>query len=92
MNRHEIVFTFSIKEFALNVSSNGSHVVDLLVENMARVNFGGRGDFVQQKGIAAVHESKLELNDQAIEGVEIISAEFKSAWVKRYFNEKTETL
>jgi len=65
----------------LNVTSNGMHTVDLLVENIARTNFGGRGDFIQQKGIADVHQSKIEINDQEIGSVEIIAAEFKSAWV-----------
>ncbi|XP_021953754.1 beta-galactosidase-1-like protein 2 [Folsomia candida] len=72
----------SIKEFSLNVTNNGEHIVDLMVENIARTNFGGRGDFVQQKGIAEIHQSKIEINDQEIQGVEMIALEFKNDWVK----------
>lgn len=53
-----------------------------MVENIARTNFGGRGDFVQQKGIAEIHQSKIEINDQEIQGVEMIALEFKNDWVK----------
>jgi len=81
----------SVKEFALNVSSNGQHVVDLLVENIARTNFGGSGDFVQQKGMAPIHQSKIEINGQEILGLEAISLEFKSAWVRSLRNWKNVT-
>jgi len=81
----------SVREFSLNVTNNGSHVVDLMVENIARTNYGGRGDMVQQKGIAAVHQSKIELNDEEIEDVEIIALEFKNAWVKGLENLRNVT-
>jgi len=75
-------FLNSIREFSLNVTNDGEHVVDVMVENIARTNFGGSGDLVQQKGIAAVHQSKIEINDVEIENVEIIALEFKNDWVK----------
>ncbi len=54
----------------------------MLVENICRINFGGAYSFVQQKGIAEIHESKIEINDEEIEGVEMIAMEFTNAWVK----------
>jgi len=55
--------------------------VDLLIENIARVNVGQAYDFIQQKGIASVLQSAIELNGQPIEDLEIIAAEFKTPWV-----------
>jgi methenyltetrahydromethanopterin cyclohydrolase len=81
LNNNKIYY--SIKEFTLDVTNNGEHVVDLLVENLGRINVGSHPSFVQQKGIAEVHQSKIELNDQEIQNVTIIAAEFKGAWVKR---------
>jgi hypothetical protein len=72
----------SIREFPFEVPESGEHTVDLIVESVSRVNFGGAGDFVQQKGIAPVHQSAIELNNEEIQDLEIIAVEFKSDWVK----------
>ncbi|CAL8138698.1 unnamed protein product [Orchesella dallaii] len=72
----------SIKEFPLQVTQAGNHTVDLLVEPLTRVNFGWAGDFIQQKGIASIHQSKIEINGEEVRDVEIIAAEFNNEWVK----------
>jgi len=71
----------NIREFRLNVTVNGPHTVDVIVEPVARNNFGWAGDYIQQKGIAAVHQSKIEINDVEVEDLEIMAMEFKSEWV-----------
>ncbi|ODM98203.1 Beta-galactosidase-1-like protein 2 [Orchesella cincta] len=76
------VWINSIKEFPLSVTQAGNHTVDLMVEPLTRVNFGGAGDFIQQKGIAPIHQSKIEINGEEVTDVEIIAAEFTNAWVK----------
>jgi len=70
----------------VSVTNAGNHVVDLLVEPLTRVNFGHAPDFVQQKGFAPIHQSKIEINGEEIDGVEIIAAEFTNAWVKSLTN------
>lgn len=72
----------SIKELPLSVSQAGNHTIDLMVEPLTRVNFGSAGDFVQQKGIAPIHQSKIEVNGEEITNIEIIAMEFTNAWVK----------
>jgi len=79
----------SIREFPLTVLNAGEHVVDLLVEPLTRINFGSAADFVQQKGIAPIHQSKIEINGEEIDGVEIIAAEFSNAWLKTLSNFST---
>ncbi|CAL8085951.1 unnamed protein product [Orchesella dallaii] len=73
----------SIKEFPLTVTQAGNHTVDLLVEPLTRVNYGTAGDFIQQKGIAPIHQSKIEINGEEVTNVEVIAAEFSNAWVKQ---------
>jgi hypothetical protein len=55
----------------------------VVVENIARTNFGSSGDFVQQKGIADVHQSSIEIDGMPIMDLEIVAMEFKNNWVKR---------
>lgn len=76
----------SIKEMQFRVAQTGSHTVDLFVEPLTRVNFGHAGDFVQQKGIAPIHQSKIEINGEEVDGLEVIAAEFTHAWVKSLTN------
>ncbi|ODM98337.1 Beta-galactosidase-1-like protein 3 [Orchesella cincta] len=73
----------SIKEFPLSVTQAGNHTVDLMVEPMARVNYGTAADFIQQKGIAPIHQSKIEINGEEVTDIEVIAAEFSNAWVKQ---------
>lgn len=53
-----------------------SVVLDLVVENMGRVNYGHIPDFVQFKGLT----EDVYLNDEKITGWEIIPFEFKKSW------------
>jgi hypothetical protein len=66
-------------EAVLNIPSGDSHTIDILVENMARVNFGLAADFLQQKGIPS---GTFLLDGVQVPGVEIFALEFKSNWVK----------
>lgn len=55
-------------------------MIDLFIENTARVNFGNDYHFLQQKGL---DNGTYKLNGEDITDIEIISLEFKSKWVQR---------
>ena len=52
--------------------------VDILVENMGRINFGHAPDFKQQKGLALAN---IIVNDEPISQFEVFAAEFKTEWI-----------
>ena len=54
--------------------------LDLFVENLGRVNFGLPHEFHQRKGL---WEGPVNLDGVPLKNWEIISLEFKSAWVSR---------
>jgi hypothetical protein len=57
--------------------------VELIVESLSRVNSGGAWEFIQQKGIAPIHHSAIELNNEEIQDLEIIAViEFQLELVK----------
>ena len=56
-------------------------VLDLMVENMGRNNFGKPHQFDQKKGI---WEGPVLLDDVPLLDWEIIPLEFKGEWVSRY--------
>jgi hypothetical protein len=58
----------------------GTHVIDILVENMGRNNFGVLSDFHQKKGLP---EGPVLLDDVEIPVWEVIPFEFNSEWVER---------
>jgi len=74
----------SVKEVPLtNLKFDGNHTLDFMIGNLGRVNYGGRKDLVQQKGLPSVHQSKMELNGEELrDNMEIIALEFTNAWVK----------
>lgn len=76
----------SEKEITLQVEQEGEHTVDLLVENMGRVNFGWENDFLQQRGLP--NGGSIMVDDNEIEEIEVFAAEFKSKWVKGLQNWK----
>ena len=55
-------------------------VLDLMVENLGRSNFGKPHTFDQKKGI---WEGPVLLDDQPLIGWEMIPLEFKGDWVSR---------
>ncbi|XP_065563693.1 beta-galactosidase-1-like protein 2 isoform X2 [Artemia franciscana] len=57
----------------------GAHVIDILVENMGRNNFGVLSDFNQKKGLP---EGPVLLDDVDIPEWEVIPFEFNSEWVE----------
>lgn len=69
-------------EFALNVSTNGQHTVDLMIEIIARSNWFREEDIHHQKGLSAAKGSKIELNGQEILDIEAIALEFNGDWVR----------
>jgi hypothetical protein len=82
---NEEYFINSVKNFNFNVTTEpAENVLDILVENMGRVNFGNANELVCHKGIAPIYGGKLELNSEEVQGMEIISMEFNNAWVKSY--------
>lgn len=72
------IYFFRVQDFSLSVSGSGNHTLDLFIENMARINFGDDVHFLQQKGLV---DGAFKLNGVDITNIEIISLEFKSAWV-----------
>ncbi len=72
------------REFALNVSTNGEHTVDLMIEVVARSNWFREDDVHHQKGLSAAKGSKIELSGEEITDIEAISLEFTGNWVRRY--------
>lgn len=72
------------REFPLNVSTNGQHTIDLMIEIVARSNWFREDDIHHQKGLSAVKGSKIELNDEEITDIETISLEFTGNWVRGY--------
>jgi len=68
------------------VASSGLHDLDILVENMGRINFGRAQDFLQHKGIVPSEraEENFYIHDTLqYEGFEIFALEFDSDWVQR---------
>lgn len=61
--------------------SNYECVLDLMVENMGRSNFGKPHEFDQKKGI---WEGPILLDDIPLTDWEIIPLEFKGDWIVRY--------
>lgn len=66
---------------SLNSTSGGTKILDILVENWGRVNYGVRSIFDQRKGLR--ENTTILLDNKEITGWEIISLQFKSKWVKR---------
>jgi beta-galactosidase-like protein len=62
----------------------GVNTLDLMIENMGRVNFGNSWHFIQHKGLLGKEGDSYHLNDMEITDIEIIALEFKSNWVKKY--------
>ena len=62
-------------------SSDYECVLDLMVENMGRSNFGKPHQFDQKKGI---WEGPILLDDVPLNDWEIIPLEFKGEWISRY--------
>ncbi|KZS05123.1 Beta-galactosidase [Daphnia magna] len=60
-----------------------NYVVDLLVENMARNNFGPPSYFAQKRGLP---EGPVLLDDEEVVGWTIFPLEFTSAWVRGLTN------
>lgn len=75
----------SVQEYDLTLAE-GEHTLDLLIENMGRVNFGALWSFDQHKGLAG-NRTEVEyyhLNGEEIRDIDVVSLEFKSSWVKKY--------
>lgn len=71
----------------------GEQTIDLLVEILARSKWGDFAEqFHQYKGISEIHNSKIEINNEEIEGVQLIAMEFNNAWVKGYYKENVVKL
>ncbi|OXA63022.1 Beta-galactosidase-1-like protein 2 [Folsomia candida] len=73
----------SVQEYDLTLAE-GEHTLDLLIENMGRVNFGALWSFDQHKGLAG-NRTEVEyyhLNGEEIRDIDVVSLEFKSSWVK----------
>ncbi|OXA43814.1 beta-galactosidase-1-like protein 2 isoform X2 [Folsomia candida] len=76
----------SVQEYSLPMNGK-EQTIDLLIENMGRINFGGAKDFLQRKGLVnSPNESYYHLDGQEIKDVEIIALEFKSNWVNNLTN------
>jgi len=70
-------------EATLQVPADGESTIDILVENMARVNFGWANDFLQQKGLPT---GGVQFDGVQATDFEIYALEFKSRWVKGLAN------
>lgn len=75
----------SIQAYNLTVASAGEHTLDLLVENMGRVNVGSNSEFRQHKGLLGSWTTGevYHLDGAEIQNIEIYALEFKSNWVKK---------
>jgi hypothetical protein len=75
----------SVQEYDLSLSSGQEHTIDLLIENMGRVNFGAAWSFEQHKGLVGnlTPVEYYHLDGVEIQNIEIVSLEFKSSWVKK---------
>jgi len=71
------------KSVTLENIEEGWHNVDLFIENMGRVNFGYAHDFLQKKGLP---NGTVTLDGVVVQGFEVFSLEFKSAWVNSLTN------
>ncbi|CAL8109678.1 unnamed protein product [Orchesella dallaii] len=78
----------TVQNFSLSVGGSGNHVLDLMIENTARINFGNDNHFLQEKGLV---NGTYKLNGNDITDIEIIALEFKSAWVKSLTSWKSIT-
>jgi len=74
------------QEFDLSLDSTQSYLIDVLVENMARVNFGHAGDFLQQKGIPS---GNISIDGAPASDFQVFALEFKSKWVQELSNWRT---
>jgi len=65
----------------IQLESTAERNVDLLVENLGRVNFGGPADYEYEKGL---HEGSIIVDGEVIQEIETMALEFKSSWVKKF--------
>ena len=65
-------------ELPQGVTCSPSCTVDLLVENLGRVNFGSPHDFDQKKGL---WEGDILLDGEIVDGWEHVPLEMRSEWV-----------
>jgi hypothetical protein len=65
----------------IDLESTGERNVDLLVENLGRVNFGGPADYEYEKGL---HEGSISVDGEIVQEIETMALELKSEWVKKY--------
>lgn len=75
----------SVQEYVLN-GHEGQTTIDLLIENMGRINFGKAKNFLQRKGLVGPlfdPQESYHLNGVPITDIEVIALEFKSSWVKK---------
>ena len=72
---------YSERSVSFNDPGDGMSNVDLLVENLGRVNFGVEEDMRQKKGMPEGH---IILDGKELRDFEVFALEFKSEWVKRY--------
>lgn len=73
-------WTRATQQQTLRLDSVTVRNVDLLVENMGRVNFGDPSNFEYQKGL---QEGNIVIDGQLMTQIETMALEFKSDWVKR---------
>ncbi|XP_018321352.1 beta-galactosidase-1-like protein 3 [Agrilus planipennis] len=68
-----------LKDSTLTLSSVNltGATLELVVENWGRVNYGKLNQFYQSKGL---WQGKIFINDEEIQGWEIVPLEFKKAW------------
>lgn len=65
------------------VERNGSSVMDIIVENMGRVNYGEPHNFIQKKGL---WEGPVYLDGKQISKWSIYPLEFKQDWITKLQN------
>jgi len=71
------------REFTLNVTTDGEeHILDLLVEIVARSNWFRGDDIHHQKGMPPSKGSRIEINEMEVSDLEAIALEFRGDWVR----------
>jgi hypothetical protein len=72
---------YSVEEISPSLSPDGVHTIDVIVENMGRVNVGPSEHMFQVEGIPS--GASIELNNERITSVQHIALEMGGDWIRR---------
>jgi len=71
-------------EISLEISSEGNHTLDIMVECMDRANGGSEVELTNE--IKGLPDGSISLNGKEVSGFQVFALEFRNSWVKQLKN------